>query len=620
VSRFRRPDPHARFRQLLAEQLDLPLHLDDSWQLTVHLSRCEACRAVEREYREQRRALRQLPAPPVPRDLWARTSITLDAEMASYRPGRAIGRGGSGASIAASLAIFGAATLLLMSQWPLADQPAPTRQLPTPFAVPGHALAFFSTGPQGMSIYRTSVDHVCPVSAADCVNEARAPSSLALATMIEPSSLALSPSGRQLAITGRDQERDSLFAIVLMPEPEEAPARTPQPPLTPPVVPSGEPVLPQGSPIAALPSLDPTTAPGLVVLAILEDALGAGAPAAWSSDGLTLAFSAMPADGSAGPDLYVWRPGDEVASRLTNDGTTYFASWAGSRIVVSRMLGDPADAVPHPTTVVIDPRSGEQREIAGASLWLPRVNLAGSHAVAWHGALAWRGGVAAPDSGALYLVDWAALDPYADPPMPAEGEPGRPAPTDQPAAKPTPAESEPVASDEPTDEPLASDGAMPTVLLTLPPAEPIPGDGSSEPEPSTSPAAAATADPGSGAQLAPIEPGRDPSLKPVRDWDARWSPDGSLVALWVADVPGSSWGHLTVLTLDAETGSLAVDQPLLGPTLARRSFMLQSDRLAWVAPADESPDGELRVSTWGPDGFGVVRLQAPDVEGEIAPF
>ncbi|CAN5753336.1 hypothetical protein BH23CHL7_BH23CHL7_09560 [soil metagenome] len=660
---LRRPDAHARFRELIGQQMDLPLHLDEAWQLSVHLSRCAACRAVEREYSEQRRALRRLPAAPVPRDLWARTAAALDLEIAgdyiprpAGRPSadrrsagrrapadrrpRAGTRRQSGASIAVSLAVFGAAALLAMTQWPITDRPSPTRLLPTPFAVPGYALAYISAGPQGMSIYRTSVDHACPVSASDCVNEPRPPSAMSLSYRIEPSSLALSPSGRQLAITGRDSDRSSVFAIVLIPELEEREVVSATlPPATRAAPSSGQASQPSAavdSPVD--PTIGPSAAPGLKVVAILENAQGAGAPPAWSDDGQVLAFSAMPADGRSGPDLYVWRLGNALAQRLTSDQSTYFASWSDTRIVVSRVTAAEGGLAPVPVTMVIDPATGEERAIEDAPLWLPKVNRPGTHAIAWHGRLGWRGSVAVAEAGALYAVDWAALDPYAGA---QEAGGADPDPT-LPLAEPSP-----VLSEEPSHEPSdagSPTGAqptappVPTVLLTLPPmieptTEPVAGSEDPTAEPPAESGDPAVESPGAeqtpppptpegqlATYLEAIEPARDPSAQPVLDWEARWSPDGQLAGLWIADAPGSSWGRLAVLSLDPSMSSLVLDQPMLGPTLARRSFTLSGDRLAWVAPADHSPEGELRVTTWGPDGFGIVRVAAPELEGPIAPF
>ncbi|MDQ3643573.1 MAG: hypothetical protein M3450_19420 [Actinomycetota bacterium] len=139
----------------------------------------------------------------------------------------------------------------------------------------------------------------------------------------------------------------------------------------------------------------------------------AGAPPAWSTNGQVLAFSAMPADGSHGPDVYVWRPGDGEARAITSDHASYFASWSGRRIVASRVnqtLGksDSADVL----TIVIDPVSLEERRVRGPKMWLPVVDPDRAYAVAWHGRLDLTDALPTVVEGALYIVDWVAMDPF----------------------------------------------------------------------------------------------------------------------------------------------------------------------------------------------------------------
>ena len=93
-----------------------------------------------------------------------------------------------------------------------------------------------------------------------------------------------------------------------------------------------------------------------------------------------LAFSAMPADGSAGP-TYVWAPNDERARAITTDHNSYFASWSGERIVASR-LANAEDGQRGARTVVIDPLTLEERRVNGLRMWMPVVNPAGTRAIA----------------------------------------------------------------------------------------------------------------------------------------------------------------------------------------------------------------------------------------------
>jgi hypothetical protein len=280
----------------------------------------------------------------------------------------------------------------------------------------------------------------------------------------------------------------------------------------------------------------------LTVLSILENVHSAGAPPAWSRDSSALAFSAMPADGSHGPDVYLWQPGDDQAQAITTDHGSYFASWSGRRIVASRVIGDGKTAS-DVETVVIDPQTLEERTVAGPTMWLPVVDFQRTNAVTWNGHLDLSGGLPTIRDGALYLLDWSALDPYRTT-------------TNDPA----------------------------------------------------------------NVQLVPLDASRNPDTQPVLDWHVRWSVDGSVLGLWEADSVGASWGKLQVVAFDPESGSLTLDDPLIGPQLSKRSFTLGSDRVAWVGPSNDGTEGQLRIRTWGHDGVGDLRIDSPDLEEMVPTF
>jgi hypothetical protein len=196
------------------------------------------------------------------------------------------------------------------------------------------------------------------------------------------------------------------------PDPTQTPGRpSDPPPATPEASPSPEvqetptpqevvtPVVPHGSAV-----------PGTTVLAILEDVHSSGSPPSWSRNGEVLAFSATPADGSHGPDVYVWQPGDAEARPITNDHSSFFASWSGRRIVISRVSGE-ADTR-EVGTVVIDPQTLEERSVAGPQMWLPVVDPLRSRAVAWQGTLDFASASPELVEGALYVVDWTQLNPF----------------------------------------------------------------------------------------------------------------------------------------------------------------------------------------------------------------
>lgn len=735
--RLSRPaDRHARFLELLSRQLDEPLRLDESWALAVHLGGCQRCRAAEREYREQSRRLRRLAEVPTPRDLGARVTAALDREVlrggAARRPHRPVlwpagaipGRPAVvGTSAVVSLAVLTVGALAVLTGLPAA-LPDATRLGPTPLAVPGQPLAYLGAGPDGLAVYRTSVDRVCPASALDCVAHEERQPLLALSRPMQPSSVALSPNGERLVISARDaQSHEDVFTVVLMPgtatgtspsaaaplasprfatasartgtgtspttapdapssptflgtgaptdsgrpsDPDEQPT---QPPAATPPEPTRQPA--SGEPAGAAPTAsssaapapdeatatpaptarataDPTdraAAPGtappsapatdlsspvssaaaLTTVSILEDVRGAGAPPAWSADGSTLAFSAMPADGSRGPDVYVWRPTDATAQPITNDHATYFASWAGNEIVASRVAGGANGRV---LTVLIDPQTGAQTTVDGLSVWLPRVNGERTHAVAWYGRLEVSGSVVEPAQGGLYVFEWAPSDqpPAAESLAPVSPHP--PSSSEDPSG---------AGEQSGAGERSGADRAGPP-SLTLPPERVSAADGRviERPQPAKSiePAGSEGADRSAdeadrrtpspagedpSVALAPLEPERDLEASPVLDWEARWAPDGRALGFWIADVPGASWGRLAVLPFGSD-GELGLDSPLLAPTLARRSFALGHSRVAWVGPAEATPEGELRINVWGPGGSGMLRFDAPDLRALLASF
>ena len=90
-------------------------------------------------------------------------------------------------------------------------------------------------------------------------------------------------------------------------------------------------------------------------------------PATWSSsaasprynaDGTRFAFTARPADGSAGPDVYVWDTADAVARAVTTDHRSILAGWDGQDLLVSRVVDD------RPATFAVDSQTGRTRERA----------------------------------------------------------------------------------------------------------------------------------------------------------------------------------------------------------------------------------------------------------------
>ena len=634
----------------------------ESRVLNGHLKTCAECQQTERDYRDQRQLLRGLSKPAPPRDMWARTSTALDRELGRYPHrypnvgrrlfgGRADGRRSGGAPNAITTVVTALAVVTVLGVMQLAPlrPPAQTPEsnnngnataalLPTPFAVDPQPIAILAGNESDYSIWETSINQVCPTNSLDCFDDSDiVRHQVVLPSQFRPQNVALSPNGEQLAVVGTESNRDVIAVVMLVgsggsvnpqtpprtdPPATEPPANTREPatakPATPDVtVPPVETVTPDSSaspstepeptdqasepvqtgtdepvatvstdepPATSVPPTDeptpgatptqkpvatsggpasiptgvapetvmptrvpksppPSAVPGLTVLSILEDVHSAGAPPAWSRDGSALAFSAMPADGSHGPDVYIWEPGDAHARAITDDHTSFFASWSGTRrVVISRLAeSDDRSSPLQIATVVTDLETGEERAVEGPQMWLPSVDNQRDQAIVWRGEIERDELLPVLRSGALYLADWASLDPYSDTSVP---------------------------------------GIAAADVLTA------------------------------------VEPDRDAGSSPVRDWHARWSSDGSVFGIWEADAPGSSWGSLTLLTIDPDDG--LADEPLFDLNLAKRGFTLGSDRVAWIAPGNENTEGELRIRTWGADGEGGLSIQPPS-EGELVP-
>ena len=648
-----RIDQHAKFRDLLAARLDRPLTRAELRTLNAHIKKCLGCEQVDADYRAQRFLLRGLPPRMPPRDLWARTSASLDREVArAYRArkwGRRIAHGRRSAqpstALMTAVAVIGvSAAIAVLQLAPVVPPVANVLSQPTPLAVQPQSLAMLGLGPGDISLYSTEVSQVCPASAPDCVGtgtEKLVRSSVHLPSSMRSGNVALSPTGKQLAVVGHLPGQD-MIAVVMMPSdssgaasqvaahtnhPGQNPDQTDAPDATTAPAKSHQPDQPgqlaqatDAVPDASGPP--PSAVAGLTVLAILENVQSAGAPPAWSSNGETLAFSAMPEDASSGPDVYVWSPGDDKAQAITTDHASYFASWSGNRIVVSRV-----NSSGHVRNSVIDPRTLEERAVNAPGLWLPNVNDQKNEAIGWFGQLDSTGVLVTPRQGELYVMDWANVDPFGSvvgnqpttpPPTPTPAATAQGDATATPATTPAPSASNAPRTDvspAPTSSSTGNSPAATALAQSSPTAKPTPS-------PSPTPTPDTSADQGNdlSVPLIALEPDRDPVAAPVLDWQVHWSSDGLVVGVWIADSAGSTWGRLAVLSVDPVTEEVSTDSPLLAMTLAKRGFSMGLDRVAWIAPSDNDVDGELRIRTWGSDGVGGLRLIAPDQEDVVPAF
>ena len=463
---------HDRARSLAAASLDGLLEPSQTAWLDEHLATCESCRSVAAAYEADRlslRALRDQPPEP-PRDLWARTAASIERESAGRgrRSGRSTTAGRWSTPAVAMLSgvvvivVALGATLLtggFLKQPTIAVVPAVTAPPlavatttasagPTPIVVGAGSVGWVGTSPNGALAYNVAnVKEVCPADRQpDCApvtDRASKPVTLA----ILPKSISQSPVKNQAVVVGTDASGGDAVLVIVLPtsEPSPTPATTPtrSPTPVPTVTPttsrpatsqpsSGDPTLtptPPPTPTST-PSVEPTKSGTPVVtpepsvaaaLAIVSDVKVVGQSAAYSPDGGWFAFTARPSDGSAGPDIYVWRVGDPLARPLTTDHSSVFASWAGNVLLGSRLAPAATSAGQSaPRSFFIDPVSGEEIPISGTA-WRPTVDPTNHWAVTWDGTvkLAPDGLSAVPAIGSLVLhgftpgVGLAGGDPSA---------------------------------------------------------------------------------------------------------------------------------------------------------------------------------------------------------------
>ncbi len=589
MSRFGRihrgPDhwdsPHRRARARLVERIDGPLGISEATWLDEHLAGCPACTTVAQSYDDDRQVLRALrdEAPPLPRDLWARTASAIEQRAAfggrrdpasSFRrPSRVPVGALSGLAVIAVVvgvsAISGGwldgrgeSTDLGTAPGPtpevastaVASSPGPQVAGPaaTPFMVGAGEVRWFGKEPDGMLAYNAAaVDTVCPIeSDQDCATLDRAPGDqLALAG--SPRSIIGSPTRQQAVVVTDDGAGGQRLTVLSLP----APATDPVPPATPTAVPTAPPATlnpggsrpPGGDPSptppsateppatpAPTPTPTPTESgdPGASVtpeptiatsLAIASDVAVTGESAAFSADGAWFAFSAQPVDRSTGPDVYVWHVGDDAARPVTGDGRSYFASWDGLELVVSRPGPLVTDGMADAASVLVDPVTGLERP--AGDLWRPAVDPTGLRAVAWVGTVSVPAdGIAvSPAVGRLELLAWSR-------------EVGA----------------------------LDGDGATQVVIDA-----------------------------------------------PLADFDVRWDETGEWFAAWIADPSGTDVGRLSLFRVDTATGLLVRPEgaPVDVPALA--GFSLGAGRLAWATPPGQGGEGSrVQIVAWASDGVGTV--------------
>lgn len=616
--RVRRPDDwpssHVRARAALSDRLDGVIEPAEEAWLETHLAACPACPAIADEYAAQRAELRALRdrTPEPPRDLWARTVVAIENESRF----RANGSGWRGRrdrrSLLAPYAMLSAALVVAVIVGTLATRPASVPDQPafsadvargpsatpgrtgstgsssllpdaTPIPVPGQFVAWIAQDPDGgFRIKTANVDEVCPPDAVEPCDTAAPSSDSPIKLEQSPASVFGSPDGDRLIVVSKpDGSGSGSVSVLPLASPTTGPGSSPIVAPTSSAEPSPAPPTPTPSPsqptpteapspsASSSPEVSPSLAPSPSVsvapssepggpMQIASGVVLVGQSAAYSPSGRWFAFTARPIDGSAGPDIYVWKVGDPLARAVTTDHRSVFGSWVGDIAVGS--------------TVVTAPQNGEEAgspEMSGSSFlldpstamitalpqtgraWRPAVDPSGRQAVYWAGTLRTSETVPeyGPDTGRLVLGDWGM-----------SGAAG--------------ASADPNASSAPT--------------------EPV---GSSSPSPSSS-----VADQTADRHETTIAAGR------MEDWDARWDETGTRLAVWIADSQDPTVGWLSLYRVDPFDGRIDIRKPLLDAARATAGYALSAGSLVWAEPSrDGTPGGSrIQVLAWTDDGAGTV--------------
>jgi hypothetical protein len=617
---------HERARTLAAESVDTNLEPGDAEWLAGHIGACPDCAAVAEDYRVIHDELRSLSTPESPRDLWAQTSAQLDLiDAAAARRSSGMGKASRvdrlpliSTAVAVGFVVVVAAASLLVQSPILAPAPGSTH---------GTAVALGTTSPvrtsgapeapltvvKGKSYWMAADAGLyeikggstqCSAADSSCTVANGTGQTLGSVRSDSPVSAVIAPDASRAAVWTKDKvvilplgtTSQTVALDQLTPRPTvaatptspaeihgtasssaSAAAGTPNgsvPELTPAPTPTSAPTSPPTSAPAgsASTSAQPT--------AILSGYEIVGRDPEFSPDGSRVAFSARPADHGTGPDVFLWRSGQEQATTVTFRHADLFAGWYGQKILISEI-----SVVPGPggaaasasagasafgsTSYVFDPSAGTARKI-GRPMLLPAVDPTGQYLVYWSGTveLDSASGLWGPGKGDLYFDAWTDLTL-------------------------TPASLAPIATPSQSTVPAAPATPSAAVVATPPPSpEPTPASSSIE-TPAAEPSATASAVPSPAAGTeSPVQLAL-PQLLPVtatsgavHDWLVRWDGLGQHVAIWVADPGSSRIGRLSLFSIDRAAGLVHTNEPLLAADKVMSGIAFDEGHLVYTSAVD----------------------------------
>ena len=435
----------------------------------AHCADCATVAAEYDEQRRSLRAFR-LDFPEPPRDLWARTAAALDAESQgrSRRFGGWFPRGLPLAPVAGLMVVAIVVSVGLLNGRSLFPDSTINgdRPMPTPIDVAATEVQVLTRSEDGtVRVLTRRVDQVCPTGVDACgISSAFDVTTTASISGSADLDGIISPTQDRMVVLDRGGSGGGVGGVYVVtmgaPSPTPAPTATPVPDASPTPAPADTPdpsaptatpdpsasvtptpdpsaptatpdpsasVTPTATPDPSAPTTtpDPAASPGPTpaptaeptpsiavssapdgALEIARDVIVVGGIAAYAPDGSHFAFSARPADGSVGPDVYVWTVGDAEARAVTSNHASVFAGWLDERLLVSRV----ADGKPE--TVLLDLADGSESVVGEDRTWRPAIGPDGRTAAWWDGSITFAdGGVTpVPDKGRLVLAAWPGGD------------------------------------------------------------------------------------------------------------------------------------------------------------------------------------------------------------------
>ncbi len=562
--RFRDQSDHLRARELAAQEIDEPLSGPDAGWLDFHLATCPDCAAVADAYRADRLLFAPLreAAPQPPRDLWARTAAAIDAEAGTGRAATAPGgrrlRGVSLSSLApiaglAAVAVI-AGSLLLNGATVAPDPGDPSGPGATAMALGPGRVAVVTRGQDGsLSVLTAGVGEVCPLVTEQCgaADPSFETSLIVGLSGSDDIAAIISPQRDRLVVVQRNETgTDGVFVVPVRPA---KPAATP-------VAGSPEPTESPTAPATPRPSASPA------VTASPTDASPTPDPAstAPATDEPVHPSTSPTVDPSASPsDDPEQTPTVEVTPNP--DGAIQIAS---DVVVVGGIAAYDADGTRFAFTA--RPSDGS----AGPDVFVWNTSDAHARAITTD-----HRSVFAGWDGANLLVS-RVVD---DAPRTIAIDPGSGEPTEAP----------PLAGWLPVVSP---DGA---VAVWWDGSVRLADDG-------------VTWVPDKGRLVIGSWPdgaaGADPVARgDVDEWEVLWSPDGAVVAVWIAGRGGDGLGSLSLYPADPDTGRARLGQPLLRDEPAFGGFSLENGHLAYGGPGEDG-GRTVWVLGWAGDSVGKVRL------------